>query len=206
MSILDKILGGRSKRHEEQITQDLRSLGKDYPELKQFVEPLAKSIQTGVDPEGGKTDYREIASLIQGVVIDVATNQGSKDAVPKLQAIARSLDQIAEKKKGSALGLAMKGQQLLDQERFDEAITNLTEALEIDPEDKGDARYNLGVAYMKKALKDELSGSNMLTSREKKDLLDKAEECWRVVLQRNPKHKMASSSLSQLRSFRSQYG
>lgn len=212
MSFLKKLFGSKSRNQRGTIVRNLRDLGKKYPALGQFVKPLADSIETGFDPEGGKTDYREVASLIEGVVINVARNQGHSGAIPSLRKIAKLLNDLAENDAGSALGLAMKGQLLVDQEKFDEAIEVLNKALEIDPR-KGDARYNLGVAYMKKVLKAEMRGSRALTPKMataekqwKKELLDKAEECWVQVLQQDPQHSRVADALSQLRSYRMQHG
>jgi tetratricopeptide (TPR) repeat protein len=98
--------------------------------------------------------------------------------------------------------LVMRGRRLVDKEKFDDAIPIFNQVLELDPSDNFGARYNLGVAYFKKVLKDELSRSNSLSLQEKKDLLNKAENCWREVLKNDPKDRMVSSSLAKLRSYR----
>jgi HEAT repeat protein len=195
---------GSTDTTKESIAQDLRSLGNQYPGLLPYLKVLADSIETGVDPKGGKTDYREIASVLGSVVVNIATQMRFNQAVPTLQKLAQAINQLAEKSGGSALGFAVQGQTFINQEKFDEAIDVLQKALEIDPDDEADARYNLGVAYLRKSLKDEISGANKLSLQQKNDLENNAEDCWKQTLLRNPQHNLAKSALEQLADFRRQ--
>ena len=89
MSFLGKLFTGKSTDGKDKVVQALRKCGKDCPGLKQLTEPLAVSIDTGIDPAGEETNYLEVANLIEGVVIGVARNKGYLYAIPQLKKIAK---------------------------------------------------------------------------------------------------------------------
>ena len=208
MSFLKRNKKQKSDKEINGIVQQLRNLGVKLPEISPFVKPLAISIESGIDPEGNKTDYREVASLIESVLIGIAKKHGRNDVETSLREIANQLSSLASDNQGSALGLAMQGELLIEQEKFDEAIDVLSTALKNDPKIAG-AKFNLGFAYFARFLKAERMGSRALTAemiseekRWKKEQLDNAEKQWRMVLKDEPQNKKVINALDQLNHYR----
>ena len=203
--------GTSGNKKIEGLVKKYRDLGSRYPELKPFTTPLAASIETGKDPEGNKTDYLEVASVTEGVVIKMAKEKGLSKAVPALQEIVKGLNALVSVEDSSSLGLAMKGQLLIDQGEFDEAINVLTKALEKGSE-LGDAKFNLGLAYYQKIVKEILMGSRALTPEMKQKEqeaylknLNMAEKCWAEVLQQEPNNKAVTEAMQNLKAFRKEH-
>jgi tetratricopeptide (TPR) repeat protein len=194
VSFLKKLFKDPRKTEIEVLAYELKGITKSYPALSPFIDPLVNSLLAGKKPKGGKTDYKEVASLINGTVINIAKKYQFEPLIPKLKKLAQSIEQLADEKKDPGLNVATITKKLLHEKKFDEAINNLLDSLEEETDDKNDTLYNLGFAYYAKAL----NKQRELDKQQLIDLFNKAESLFDEVLSSDPNYEEASETRSAL--------